>query len=909
MTLPFPDDWISAWLDDELVGEDRARFEAELEENAALREQVEGLRRIGDRLRDMPTHRLPPDFAAHVAALATASRPATRETRAAAAAAPLPHGSQVDVSHVDGGAAGDFDGATGKGRRRGGWYAAISIIGSLAALLLLSLSISGPLSRSLEKSVAFGTTDIAPASAAPKLAEGAERGFDAPAAPTMAVPLASVDERADSENVDRTFELRMNQAEANSARAVEATEATAPDSVASGVSQPGAGGARGRAIRATDSARPSDPGPSDASAMPLEAMRSVGGSLGNGPVVNGRDDLALGVDRHQADGGFGLGGLSGGGGGFGGGGLGGGMGGLPAEPPDENEALVESNPQMYFVDPLLRSNLAGDSRRQRVSGIADEPSDPTMLGGIARSTEGPTGTAASEQVASDAEPARGASGAGSDVRSEGRSTRGAEATEAEGERRIASTRGGANAPAVPGPAGGPIRGATEPNGDTRETAPPGVMLGGIPGGGREGLQPGGLLGGAPLIGGAGGLGGPGGLGDSNDAPGAPNDADGRSSSVGRYLERGELADDYRFLRDDKFDGLDARPIEALWVVVLDDAEFERLDDGGSPIVRLIKGMTLDETDADLIAPAEQAELRMLEVIDTPERIGDLYAALEADWKVATYRIELSRLERDEIDRFGRFDVGGESSIAGDGTDEAAPDVDSASEGDVPEGAEAEQELVEVDRAASENDGAEEGSAEKVALESEVRASSEAAREKLSADSITPLDDSDSRDYWARMLSPAETSWFGLLSFAEDLSRPETERLADRHLGFGDARADRSDSPSSGLDDAENDAALDDQPNGVDGTPSGADVSGADVQLRFLLLDDSERLARRSSSESLHEEAEVAQATGRRSRLLIVLRRSPTADRGSSEAAPAAPIDDPLSAPPPAADRDDRDDRE
>ena len=878
MTLPFPDDWISAWLDDELVGEDRARFEAELEENAALREQVEGLRKVGDRLRDMPTHRLPPDFAAHVAALAMGTRAATGKTESRPAAAPLTPASPVDLSQADGGAASESDGATGTGRRRGGWYAAISIIGSLAALLLVSLSISGPLSRTFERSVAFGTTEAAPASA-PKLATGGERGFDAPAAPTMAAPLAPSADRADTSLADRDLELKMQPADGNASRAVEATGAAAPDLVESGMSRSESVDARGQAVRATDPASLAALASDDASAMPLGAMGSGGGPLGNGPVTPGHHDLALGLDRSGYGGGFGGGGAFGFGG-MTGGGMGGGMGGggMPEEGRFDSEALADAEARMYFVDPLLRSNLSGGSRRQRTSGIADEPSDPSMIEAIARSTEGSAGAAPpAEAIPSGSEP-----------------------NEAEGERRIASARGGANAPAVPAPAGGPVRGAAEPNGVTPGASAPaenfGGGPGGIPGGGRDGLAPGGL-GGLPLLGGAGGVGRPDGLGYSNDSSEPPGDsADPSASIASRFLERGGLAVDDRFHKDNQFYGHDVRPIEALWIVVLDDAQFERVEAGESPIVRLIKSSSLDEVGADVIAPADEADLRMLEVVDSPERIGDLYSALEADWKVATYRIELSRLDRDDFDRFGRFDIEGETAIAEAPVADSAPEADAASDAEAPNDTDM-PELLEVDRVESEYENAQEELAQEVVIESEVRENSEEARETPHADSLAPLHESGSWEYRARFLSESETSWFGLLSIAEDLSRPESERLAGRRLEFGDEWEDRSDVPPSEANDVEKLG----EATGTDGTPS-----IAARPFRFRLLDDAERLARTSSE--TNELAEIGQTTGRRSRLLIVLRRSPTAERSSGDAVPAAPaepIDDSPSAPPPASsDRDD-----
>ena len=127
MSQHIPDDWISAWLDDELSDSERRQFEAALAEDAQLRERVESFQRLGNDLRRLPTHHLPASFAAALREqvesngglrVAEADSLLTDQSGLAVPAASQPTRRRTHLR-----------------------YLAIAAVGSLAALLLVSISL------------------------------------------------------------------------------------------------------------------------------------------------------------------------------------------------------------------------------------------------------------------------------------------------------------------------------------------------------------------------------------------------------------------------------------------------------------------------------------------------------------------------------------------------------------------------------------------------------------------------------------------------------------------------------------------------------------------------------------------------------------------------------------------------
>ena len=66
MTDRRQEDWISAYLDDELSPEEFEQAQLWLENDAELRDYVEKLKGVGERIRTLPAHRLPSAFAAQI---------------------------------------------------------------------------------------------------------------------------------------------------------------------------------------------------------------------------------------------------------------------------------------------------------------------------------------------------------------------------------------------------------------------------------------------------------------------------------------------------------------------------------------------------------------------------------------------------------------------------------------------------------------------------------------------------------------------------------------------------------------------------------------------------------------------------------------------------------------------------
>ena len=66
MTDRRQEDWISAYLDDELSPEELEQAQLWLENDAELRDYLEKLKGVGERIRTLPAHRLPSAFAAQI---------------------------------------------------------------------------------------------------------------------------------------------------------------------------------------------------------------------------------------------------------------------------------------------------------------------------------------------------------------------------------------------------------------------------------------------------------------------------------------------------------------------------------------------------------------------------------------------------------------------------------------------------------------------------------------------------------------------------------------------------------------------------------------------------------------------------------------------------------------------------
>lgn len=119
------DERISAFIDGQMTAEDRARFVAAMHADPSLQQRVEDFQRLSAELRELPSQNLSEDFADRLLATAEFQR-AWRE-RFGPAAADRVAGVSVGVSPNLG--AGTFS----------EWSVAIAAIGSLAAMLLLTL--------------------------------------------------------------------------------------------------------------------------------------------------------------------------------------------------------------------------------------------------------------------------------------------------------------------------------------------------------------------------------------------------------------------------------------------------------------------------------------------------------------------------------------------------------------------------------------------------------------------------------------------------------------------------------------------------------------------------------------------------------------------------------------------------
>jgi anti-sigma factor RsiW len=123
------DDWISAYLDDELSLEERELAHSKIEADPELQHQIEAMQQLGNRLRHLPTHRLPASFAAGILQQIT-ERHSTQERESSStrlASTQIREPSQGDLSIN----------ARDRGRRL-----ALGVLGTLAASLLVAVALA-----------------------------------------------------------------------------------------------------------------------------------------------------------------------------------------------------------------------------------------------------------------------------------------------------------------------------------------------------------------------------------------------------------------------------------------------------------------------------------------------------------------------------------------------------------------------------------------------------------------------------------------------------------------------------------------------------------------------------------------------------------------------------------------------
>ncbi len=190
MTTPHPSELLSAYLDDEVTAEERARVETWLDESPEGREELRELDELGEMLRSaLATPEGEVDLVAAVQG-AVAEPPAARSPERPAAVAVV-------------------EGSSAAKRKGGRWTAAVSVAASVAAVLVTALLLSPPNSSvDHEESIARNETD---AEFDDELADGSAVGLatereesvarlERPqaAAAEMAVDLAEVEHEPDS---------------------------------------------------------------------------------------------------------------------------------------------------------------------------------------------------------------------------------------------------------------------------------------------------------------------------------------------------------------------------------------------------------------------------------------------------------------------------------------------------------------------------------------------------------------------------------------------------------------------------------------------------------------------------------------------------------------------------------------
>ena len=143
MTDRRQEDWISAYLDDELSPEEFEQAQLWLENDAELRDYVEKLKGVGERIRTLPAHRLPFAFAAQIrekVGAMTSDENLDSKGRLAHAKTPLSLARQDDRSGLN---------SSSRGK-----YLAFGLTGTLAATLLLAVVLLPQLVPQFDRSLA-----------------------------------------------------------------------------------------------------------------------------------------------------------------------------------------------------------------------------------------------------------------------------------------------------------------------------------------------------------------------------------------------------------------------------------------------------------------------------------------------------------------------------------------------------------------------------------------------------------------------------------------------------------------------------------------------------------------------------------------------------------------------------------
>ena len=147
MTDRRQEDWISAYLDDELSPEAREQAQLRLERDAELREYVENLKSVSERIRTLPAHRLPSAFAAQI----------REKVGALASDENLDSESSLDHARTPVSLTGKDDRAV-MGSSSRGKYLALGLTGTLAATLLVGMVLLPQFFRQFDRSVAESTS-------------------------------------------------------------------------------------------------------------------------------------------------------------------------------------------------------------------------------------------------------------------------------------------------------------------------------------------------------------------------------------------------------------------------------------------------------------------------------------------------------------------------------------------------------------------------------------------------------------------------------------------------------------------------------------------------------------------------------------------------------------------------------
>ena len=143
------DDWISAYLDDEMSSQERELAQSKIDGDPELQRQIEMMRRLGNRIRHLPTHRLPASFAADIRQQVTELSQTSEQDASNIALA----NSQKPES---------FGASLSRNTRDRGRVVALGILGTLAASLLVAVVLTPSIWQGEnERSLAQATDSMA----------------------------------------------------------------------------------------------------------------------------------------------------------------------------------------------------------------------------------------------------------------------------------------------------------------------------------------------------------------------------------------------------------------------------------------------------------------------------------------------------------------------------------------------------------------------------------------------------------------------------------------------------------------------------------------------------------------------------------------------------------------------------